>query len=84
MREDLSVYALVAYIEDRWHAILMGPEERGGKLSQAWNRLFAGGFRMDMDVLDWFRDEGQQYQVLINKVLRGYMEAQRIPTKGQG
>jgi uncharacterized protein (DUF4415 family) len=40
--------------------------------------------RMDMDVLDWFRSQGQQYQVLINKVLRGYMEAKRVPTKGQG
>jgi hypothetical protein len=33
--------------------------------------------RVDMDVLDWFKAQGQGYQTRINKLLRGYMEAQR-------
>lgn len=33
--------------------------------------------RIDMDVLDWFKQQKGPYQVLINKVLRGYMESQK-------
>jgi len=33
--------------------------------------------RVDMDVLDWFKGQGQGYQTRINKLLRSYMEAQR-------
>jgi uncharacterized protein (DUF4415 family) len=33
--------------------------------------------RVDTDVLEWFKSQGQGYQTRINKLLRGYMEAQR-------
>ncbi len=32
--------------------------------------------RLDSDVLDWFKSQGQGYQTRINKLLRSYMEAQ--------
>ncbi len=31
--------------------------------------------RIDADVLDWFRAQGQEYQSRINAVLRAYKEA---------
>jgi uncharacterized protein (DUF4415 family) len=31
--------------------------------------------RIDMDVLDWFKSQGQPYQVLMNQALRRYMES---------
>jgi uncharacterized protein (DUF4415 family) len=31
--------------------------------------------RVDSDVLDWFRSQGQGYQTQINALLRAYMEA---------
>lgn len=30
--------------------------------------------RVDQDVLDWFKSRGGRYQVLMNRVLRQYME----------
>ncbi|PIE24033.1 MAG: 3-oxoacyl-ACP synthase [Neptuniibacter caesariensis] len=32
--------------------------------------------RLDADVLDWFKSQGQGYQTRINQLLRKYMEAQ--------
>ncbi|WP_439346350.1 BrnA antitoxin family protein [Vacuolonema iberomarrocanum] len=31
--------------------------------------------RIDSDVLDWFKSQGQSYQAQINALLRAYMEA---------
>lgn len=33
--------------------------------------------RVDSDVLDWFRQQGQGYQTKINALLRAYMEAHK-------
>jgi uncharacterized protein (DUF4415 family) len=33
--------------------------------------------RLDADVLEWFKGQGQGYQTRINKLLRLYMESQR-------
>jgi uncharacterized protein (DUF4415 family) len=33
--------------------------------------------RLDRDVLDWFRRQGQGYQTKINALLRAYMEAHK-------
>jgi len=33
--------------------------------------------RLDADVLDWFKGQGQGYQSRINKLLRLYMQAQQ-------
>ena len=33
--------------------------------------------RIDSDVLEWFRKQGQGYQTKINALLRAYMEAHR-------
>ena len=33
--------------------------------------------RVDLDVLEWFRETGKGYQTRMNAVLRAYMEAQR-------
>jgi len=33
--------------------------------------------RLDADVLEWFRAQGQGYQSRINQLLRRYMEAQQ-------
>ena len=33
--------------------------------------------RMDMDVLDWFKQQNGRYQKLINQVLRQYMNAHK-------
>lgn len=33
--------------------------------------------RLDPDVLDWFKSQGQGYQTRINAVLRRYVEAQK-------
>lgn len=33
--------------------------------------------RLDRDVLDWFLQQGDDCQVLINELLRDYMEAQK-------
>jgi uncharacterized protein (DUF4415 family) len=33
--------------------------------------------RLDTDVLEWFKSNGQGYQTRINKLLRRYMEAHR-------
>jgi len=30
--------------------------------------------RLDADVIDWFKQQGQGYQTRINKLLRAYME----------
>ena len=35
--------------------------------------------RLDRDVLDWFRAQGQGYQTRINQVLRAFYEARRNP-----
>ncbi|MCP4338551.1 MAG: BrnA antitoxin family protein [Desulfobulbaceae bacterium] len=35
--------------------------------------------QIDQDVLDWFQAQGQHYQMLINALLRAYMEAHRQP-----
>ena len=32
--------------------------------------------RLDADVLDWFKSQGQGYQTRINQLLRKYMDAQ--------
>ena len=34
-----------------------------------------GTLRIDSDVLDWFKSQGQGYQTRINQLLRAYMEA---------
>jgi len=34
-------------------------------------------FRLDPDVLEWFRSTGKGYQTRVNAVLRSYMEAHR-------
>jgi uncharacterized protein (DUF4415 family) len=34
-------------------------------------------FRLDPDVLSWFKGTGKGYQTRMNAVLRSYMEAQR-------
>lgn len=34
--------------------------------------------RLDADVLDWFKAQGEGYQTRINKLLRSYMEAQQV------
>lgn len=33
--------------------------------------------KIDSDVLDWFKSQGQGYQSQINQLLRSYMESQR-------
>ncbi|MFC6945449.1 BrnA antitoxin family protein [Paraburkholderia dipogonis] len=33
--------------------------------------------RLDADVLNWFKEQGQGYQTRINKLLRAYMLAQQ-------
>lgn len=33
--------------------------------------------RIDSDVLEWFKSQGQGYQTQINTLLRAYMEAHR-------
>lgn len=33
--------------------------------------------RLDADVLEWFKSDGDRYQTRINQVLRGYMDQQR-------
>lgn len=33
--------------------------------------------RLDSDVLEWFKSQGQGYQTRINNLLRQYMEAQQ-------
>ncbi|MEY3304309.1 MAG: BrnA antitoxin family protein [Pseudanabaena sp.] len=33
--------------------------------------------RIDQDVLDWFKSQGQGYQTQINSLLRAYMEASK-------
>lgn len=33
--------------------------------------------RLDTDVLDWFKSQGQGYQTRINQLLRKYMENQQ-------
>jgi uncharacterized protein (DUF4415 family) len=33
--------------------------------------------RVDSDVLDWFRKQGQGYQTKINALLRAYMDAHK-------
>lgn len=33
--------------------------------------------RIDGDVLEWFRKQGQGYQTMINSLLRAYMEAHK-------
>jgi uncharacterized protein (DUF4415 family) len=33
--------------------------------------------RIDSDVLDWFRRQGQGYQTKINALLRAYMDAHK-------
>jgi uncharacterized protein (DUF4415 family) len=33
--------------------------------------------RLDQDVLDWFRQQGQGYQTQINALLRAYMDAHK-------
>jgi uncharacterized protein (DUF4415 family) len=40
-------------------------------------RKAAISLRLDADVLDWFRAQGNGYQTRINAVLRAYMEAAR-------
>ena len=37
----------------------------------------AVSLRLDADVLDWFRRQGQGYQTKINAILRLYMQAQK-------
>ena len=34
--------------------------------------------RIDSDVLEWFRRQGQGYQTKINALLRAYMEAHKL------
>ena len=36
--------------------------------------------RLDADVLEWFKSQGQGYQTRINKLLRRYMESQQSRT----
>jgi predicted transcriptional regulator len=40
--------------------------------------------RVDRDVLDWFRAQGQGYQTRINQVLRAFYEARRNPLTAAG
>jgi len=37
----------------------------------------AVSIRLDRDVMDWFRSQGQGYQTRINAVLRSYVKAHR-------
>jgi uncharacterized protein (DUF4415 family) len=37
----------------------------------------AVSLRLDADVLDWFRRQGQGYQTKINAILRLYMQAKK-------
>jgi uncharacterized protein (DUF4415 family) len=39
--------------------------------------------RVDQDVLDWFKKRGGRYQVLMNQVLRNYMEGQKKNVHGK-
>lgn len=41
-------------------------------------------FRVDRDVLDWFREHGPRYQSRMNAVLRSYVAAMRGRTNGRG
>ena len=41
------------------------------------NSKKAISFRVDRDILDWFRKSGRGYQTRMNAVLRAYVEAQR-------
>lgn len=34
--------------------------------------------RIDSDVLEWFKSQGQGYQTQINQLLRAYMEANQL------
>lgn len=36
--------------------------------------------RLDADVLEWFKEQGQGYQTRINQLLRMYMDAKRQKT----
>ncbi len=36
--------------------------------------------RVDSDVLDWFKKQGQGYQTRINALLRAYMDAHKAAT----
>ncbi|MEA5534732.1 BrnA antitoxin family protein [Crocosphaera sp. XPORK-15E] len=35
---------------------------------------------LDEDILEWFKNQGQGYQILINNVLRSYVNAQQKKT----
>jgi uncharacterized protein (DUF4415 family) len=47
-----------------------------------WSRAFIGSplkkslisLRLDNDVIDWFKNEGPNYQTRMNQVLRAYMQ----------
>ena len=40
-------------------------------------RKKAISIRLDTDILDWFKSQGQGYQTLINTVLRSYVDHQQ-------
>jgi len=61
------------------------PEELAGIPEDFWDDAVvvtpptkeAISFRVDRDVLGWFRDQGPGYQTRMNAVLRSYMEANK-------
>ena len=43
---------------------------------------FARGWRLDADVLSWFKAQGPGYQTRINELLREYVRAHREREQG--
>jgi uncharacterized protein (DUF4415 family) len=52
-----------------------------------WNNAVIGSplrkrlisLRLDSDVIDWFKNQGMNYQTRMNQVLRSYMEWHKRP-----
>ena len=49
-----------------------GVVRRGSSTAKSKTQVM---LRIDSDVLDWFKSQGQEYQTQINQLLRAYMEA---------
>lgn len=61
-------------------------DEEDGALSDDWEssvviglppRKQAVHIRLDVDILDWFREQGPGYQTRINSVLRSFVDSRR-------
>ncbi|HET6608580.1 MAG TPA: BrnA antitoxin family protein [Rhodopila sp.] len=61
-------------------------DEEDGALPEDWEssvviglppRKQAVHIRLDVDILDWFREHGPGYQTRINAVLRSFVDARR-------